>query len=103
MSANKYGLTQLQNFAQLPPIGAVIFAGPLPIVGGSGSPTRMRPSSSAEDGLRRLALRDRRPVLPGSPGPTCPPARKHHHDALDVLRDLYAGNTWIPATAGPAP
>ncbi|MDQ3030413.1 MAG: IS66 family transposase, partial [Actinomycetota bacterium] len=30
-------------------------------------------------------------------------ARKHHHRALDVLRDLYAGNTWIPAAAGPAP
>ena len=41
LGANKYGLTQLQNLAQLPPTGAVIFAGPLPIVGGSGSPTRV--------------------------------------------------------------
>jgi transposase len=30
-------------------------------------------------------------------------ARKHGHAALDVLRDLYAGDPWIPATAGPAP
>ncbi len=41
LGANKYGLTQLQNLAQLPPTGAVVFAGPLPIVGGSGSPTRV--------------------------------------------------------------
>lgn len=39
--AGKYGLTQLQNLAQLPPHGAVLLAGPLPIVGGSGSPTRV--------------------------------------------------------------
>lgn len=36
----KYGLTQLQNLAQLPPTGSVVIAAPLPIVGGSGSPTR---------------------------------------------------------------
>jgi kynurenine formamidase len=39
--ANKYGLTQLQNLAKLPAQGAVLVAGPLPIVGGSGSPTRV--------------------------------------------------------------
>jgi kynurenine formamidase len=39
--AGKYGLTQLQNLAQLPPTGAVIIASPLPIVGGSGSPARV--------------------------------------------------------------
>jgi kynurenine formamidase len=39
--ANKYGLTQLQNLDKLPPQGAVLLAGPLPIVGGSGSPTRV--------------------------------------------------------------
>lgn len=38
--AGKYGLTQLQNVAKLPPTGALIVAAPLPIVGGSGSPTR---------------------------------------------------------------
>jgi kynurenine formamidase len=38
---NKYGLTQLQNLAALPPTGAVVVAAPLPIVGGSGSPTRV--------------------------------------------------------------
>jgi kynurenine formamidase len=41
LGANKYGLTQLQNVAQLPPTGAVVIAGPLPIVGGSGSPARV--------------------------------------------------------------
>jgi kynurenine formamidase len=39
--AGKYGLTQLQNLAQLPPLGAVIVASPLRIVGGSGSPARV--------------------------------------------------------------
>jgi len=39
--ANKCGLTQLQNLARLPPQGAVLMAGPLPIVGGSGSPARV--------------------------------------------------------------
>jgi kynurenine formamidase len=38
---DKYGLTQLQNLATLPPTGAVVIAGPLPIVGGSGSPCRV--------------------------------------------------------------
>lgn len=38
---NRYGLTQLQNLAQLPPIGAVVVAGPLPILTGSGSPARV--------------------------------------------------------------
>jgi kynurenine formamidase len=38
---DKYGLTQLQNLASLPPAGAVVVAAPLPIVGGSGSPARV--------------------------------------------------------------
>jgi len=38
---DKYGLTQLQNLAALPPVGAVVIASPLPIVGGSGSPCRV--------------------------------------------------------------
>ncbi|GAA4205186.1 cyclase family protein [Microbispora amethystogenes] len=38
--AGKYGLTQLRNLSLLPPTGAVLMVGPLPIVGGSGSPTR---------------------------------------------------------------
>jgi len=38
---DKYGLTQLQNLASLPPQGAVLIAGPLPIVRGSGSPSRV--------------------------------------------------------------
>ena len=41
LGAGKYGLTQLQNLARLPVTGAVLIAGPLPIVGGSGSPTRV--------------------------------------------------------------
>jgi kynurenine formamidase len=41
LGADKYGLTQLQNLAQLPPTGAVVVAAPLPIVGGSGSPARV--------------------------------------------------------------
>src|SRR5438876_33626 len=36
----KDGLTQLQNLARLPVTGAVVIAGPLPIVSGSGSPCR---------------------------------------------------------------
>lgn len=41
LGAGKYGLTQLQNLAALPPAGAVVIAGPLPITGGSGSPCRV--------------------------------------------------------------
>jgi kynurenine formamidase len=41
LGAGKYGLTQLQNLALLPPTGVVLIAAPLPIVGGSGSPTRV--------------------------------------------------------------
>jgi len=41
LGAGKYGLTQLQNLALLPPTGAVLMAGPLPIAGGSGSPARV--------------------------------------------------------------
>jgi kynurenine formamidase len=39
--AGKYGLTQLRNLDRLPPRGALVIAAPLPIVGGSGSPTRV--------------------------------------------------------------
>lgn len=41
LGADKYGLTQLQNLDRLPATGAVVFAAPLPIVGGSGSPARV--------------------------------------------------------------
>ena len=41
MGSGKYGLTQLQNLAALAPTGAVLVAAPLPIVSGSGSPTRV--------------------------------------------------------------
>jgi kynurenine formamidase len=41
LGAGKFGLTQLQNLAALPPTGSVIIAGPLPIVAGSGSPCRV--------------------------------------------------------------
>ena len=39
--AGRYGLQCLTNLDQLPPTGAVVIAGPLPIVGGSGSPCRV--------------------------------------------------------------
>lgn len=41
MGSGKYGLTQLQNLASLPATGALLIAGPLPIVGGSGAPARV--------------------------------------------------------------
>ncbi|HEV2216181.1 MAG TPA: cyclase family protein [Candidatus Dormibacteraeota bacterium] len=41
LGAGKYGLTQLANLAKLPATGAVVIAGPLPIVRGSGSPARV--------------------------------------------------------------
>ena len=41
LGADKYGLTQLQNLDQLPPSGAMVIASPLPIVGGTGSPSRV--------------------------------------------------------------
>ena len=41
MGSGKYGLTQLQNLAQLPPTGTVLVVAPLPIVSGSGSPARV--------------------------------------------------------------
>ena len=41
LGAGKYGLTQLQNLAALPPTGALVLAAPLPIVSGSGSPARV--------------------------------------------------------------
>ncbi|MFE5119566.1 cyclase family protein [Streptomyces sp. NPDC056669] len=41
MGSDKYGLTQLRNLSALPPTGAVVFAGPLPIVTGSGAPARV--------------------------------------------------------------
>jgi kynurenine formamidase len=39
--AGKYGLTLLRNLDRLPPVGAILIAAPLPIVGGSGSPCRV--------------------------------------------------------------
>ena len=41
LGAGKYGLTQLQNLARLPATGALLIAGPLPILTGSGSPARV--------------------------------------------------------------
>jgi kynurenine formamidase len=40
LGAGKYGLTQLANLAQLPPVGAVLIVLPLKLVHGSGSPCR---------------------------------------------------------------
>jgi kynurenine formamidase len=41
MGSGKYGLTQLQNLGQLPPTGILLVTAPLPIVSGSGSPSRV--------------------------------------------------------------
>jgi kynurenine formamidase len=38
---DKYGLTSLKNLEQLPVTGALLVVAPLPIVGGTGSPTRV--------------------------------------------------------------
>lgn len=38
---DKYGITSLQNLDQLPPTGALLVVSPLPIVGGTGSPSRV--------------------------------------------------------------
>ncbi len=38
---NKYGITSLRNLGELPPLGAVLIVTPLPIVGGTGSPSRV--------------------------------------------------------------
>ncbi|MDQ6921251.1 MAG: cyclase family protein [Candidatus Dormibacteraeota bacterium] len=40
LGAGKYGLTQLANLGQLPPVGALLVVLPLKLVGGSGSPCR---------------------------------------------------------------
>ena len=40
LGAGKYGLTQLANLAELPPVGALIVVAPLRLVGGTGSPAR---------------------------------------------------------------
>jgi kynurenine formamidase len=41
LGAGRYGLTQLANLSRLPTTGAVLIAGPLPIVRGSGAPARV--------------------------------------------------------------
>jgi len=41
LGAGKFGLTQLQNLASLPPTGIVLVVGLLPIAGGTGSPARV--------------------------------------------------------------
>jgi kynurenine formamidase len=41
LGAGKYGVTQLANLAQLPPLGVTIIVAPLKLVRGTGSPTRV--------------------------------------------------------------
>lgn len=41
LGADKYGLTSLRNLDRLPTSGALIVVAPLPIVGGTGSPSRV--------------------------------------------------------------
>lgn len=38
---DKYGVTSLQNLSELPTTGAMLIVAPLPIVGGTGSPSRV--------------------------------------------------------------
>lgn len=41
LGADKYGLTSLRGVERLPAVGATLVVAPLPIVGGTGSPTRV--------------------------------------------------------------
>jgi kynurenine formamidase len=41
LGAGKYGITQLANLAELPPVGALIVVAPLKLVNGTGSPSRV--------------------------------------------------------------
>lgn len=41
LGADKYGITSLKNLDKLPTFGAMIVVAPLPIVGGTGAPTRV--------------------------------------------------------------
>lgn len=41
LEAGTYGLTQLRNLERLPATGAVLVVSPLPIIGGTGSPSRV--------------------------------------------------------------
>lgn len=52
LGADKYGITSLQNLALLPATGAAIIVAPLPIVGGTGSPTRVFALVEAETAAR---------------------------------------------------
>jgi kynurenine formamidase len=41
LGAGKYGVTQLANLAELPPVGAIVVVAPLKLVDGTGSPARV--------------------------------------------------------------
>lgn len=41
LGADKYGITSLKNLDKLPTFGAMVVVSPLPIVGGTGAPTRV--------------------------------------------------------------
>ncbi len=60
LGAGKYGLTQLQNLARLPATGAVVLAGPLPIVGGVRQPGAGAGAGRALSDDRRRARRHAR-------------------------------------------
>ncbi|PBB08498.1 cyclase [Kocuria sp. WRN011] len=45
---DKYGITSLQNLGELPPTGALLVVAPLPIEGGTGSPSRVFALMDAE-------------------------------------------------------
>jgi len=41
LGADKYGVTSLRQLDRLPIVGATLVVAPLPIVGGTGSPSRV--------------------------------------------------------------
>jgi kynurenine formamidase len=41
LGADKYGITSLKNLHKLPAVGAMVVVAPMPIVGGTGAPTRV--------------------------------------------------------------
>jgi kynurenine formamidase len=56
LGAGKYGLTQLQNVARLLATGALLVTAPLPIAGGSGSPSRVLAPRAAPVRSRSLPI-----------------------------------------------
>ncbi len=95
MGSDKYGLTQLRNLGALPPTGAVVVAGPLPIVTGSGPRRACSPWWSGHEGRgsrRTGAGRDgRRPCLRGGRFGELPPDQRPGRGGRAVRRRTSRG------------